>query len=78
MGGNPLVYSDASGLCPLCYLGLEVGRQTLFYGGRLFARFLATRFGQAAIASSPIANIALLPSEDVPIGKIGSCPTKGK
>ena len=78
VGGNPLSYSDPSGLCPLCYLGYEVGRHALFYGGRLLARFLAARLGQAALASAPMANIALLPSEDVPIGKFGSCPTKGK
>jgi RHS repeat-associated protein len=66
--GNPLAFADPAGLCPICYVAYAVGRQAIFYVGRIATRFLATRFGQALTASVPLIELANLAQEDSPAG----------
>jgi|GEM_PF-1823789 len=69
VGGNPLNYADPSGLCPLCYIAYEAGRQAVFYGGRIAARFLATRFGAVLARTTPISlTLASLAQGEPPAG----------
>jgi len=63
VGGNPVNAYDPYGLNP--YLIYEALRQISYYGGRALTRFLATRAGQATVASSVMFDVAQLPSSDV-------------